>query len=103
MQRSLLLLAVGIFVAAGVRAEAGEIRGIRDLCLDIKGGGAQGAPVVVWDCHGGRNQQWSYDGPRRAIFTRGGLCLDVRNGGGPGTGVTIWTCKSKANANQRWR
>lgn len=39
---------------------ADEVRGIGDKCLDIYGEQkADGAPVVVWTCHGKSNQKWS--------------------------------------------
>ncbi|MET8000044.1 RICIN domain-containing protein [Nonomuraea glycinis] len=58
------------------------------LCLDVQGFRTDsGAPVIVWPCHGGSNQQWQietyYKGPNKGI-TRlvgvgSGKCLDLRN------------------------
>ena len=40
--------------------EKGLVKGIGGKCLDIKGGStADGASVIIWDCHGGKNQQWA--------------------------------------------
>ena len=100
MRRFLLPLAAVICLISGVLAQAGEIRGIHGLCLDIKDGGGQGSSVIVWRCHGRQNQDWFYDGARRAIATRSGLCLDVRGGGGRGADVIVWKCHG--GQNQQW-
>jgi hypothetical protein len=67
-------------------------------CLDVSGGStADGAQVLIWDCHGAANQQWirTAAGELRGI---GGKCLDVfGNGGTNGTRITTWTCNGGAN------
>jgi lysophospholipase L1-like esterase len=67
-------------------------------CLDVSGAStADGAQILIWDCHGGTNQQWTRTsaGELRGI---GGKCLDVNgNGTANGTRVTTWTCNGGAN------
>ncbi|MEV4080427.1 RICIN domain-containing protein [Nonomuraea fuscirosea] len=56
--------------------------------LDVEGFRTDpGAPVIVWPCHGGSNQQWRvseyYKGPNKGIrrieAVGSGKCLDLRN------------------------
>ncbi len=38
---------------------ASEVRGLNDRCLDVAGHSrAEGAHVIMYDCHGGTNQKW---------------------------------------------
>jgi lysophospholipase L1-like esterase len=66
-------------------------------CLDVSGGATvDGAAVLIWDCHGAANQQWTRTaaGELRA----GGKCLDVTgNATANGTRVILWTCHGGAN------
>jgi hypothetical protein len=91
-----------LFAAFSNVGHATEIRGIGNKCLDVSGGGSgDGTPVIIWPCHGGRNQQWNItrSGEIRGI---GNKCLDVSGGGsGDGTPVVIWPCHG--GANQKWR
>jgi hypothetical protein len=33
------------------------------LCLDASGANiANGTPIILWNCHGGNNQKWKFDG-----------------------------------------
>ncbi len=61
-------------VAAGATEIVGRASG---LCLDVRGGAAtDGAPLIIWDCHGGANQQFAHNG---ALSTVGGAkCLRPR-------------------------
>jgi poly(3-hydroxybutyrate) depolymerase len=71
-------------------------------CLDVNGGSqANGAAVVIWDCHGQSNQSWTSTSVQE-LRVFGGKCLDV-NGGGTanGTAVIIWDCHGQTN--QQWR
>lgn len=70
-------------------------------CLDVSGASsADNTAVLGWDCHGGRNQGWWYDGARRSLHTQltQDRCLDV-----PGAAYTagarliIWNCHGGAN------
>jgi lysophospholipase L1-like esterase len=62
-------------------------------CVDIAGASnANGAQALIWDCHGGVNQQWTRTS---AGELRSGLgtCLDVNGGGNAdGTKVQGWAC-----------
>ena len=74
-------------------------------CLDVDAGqaGRNGATVQIWDCHGGPNQQWTWDRDRAAIVSSAGKCLAVRPSevGTRGTRVTVWDCTG--NDNQFWQ
>ena len=83
---------------AGSPVYADEIRGIGELCLDVKGGGGKGTPVIVWPCNGRSNQDWELEG--RMLKTEDGLCLDVKGAGGQGNPVIVWTCHGRSN--QQW-
>jgi hypothetical protein len=66
-------------------------------CLDLPAGNTtNGTPVQVWDCVGGSNQQWWYDG--RIVHVPSGKCLDVP-GWNPanGTPLQIWDCNGGTN------
>jgi lysophospholipase L1-like esterase len=65
-------------------------------CLDISGGNADGAQALIWDCHGGGNQQWTRTAAGELrIF--GNRCLDVSgNGSADGTKIQAWTCNGTA-------
>jgi lysophospholipase L1-like esterase len=67
-------------------------------CLDVSGAStADGAQVLIWDCHGGSNQSWTRSAAGELVGI-GGRCLDVNgNGTADGTRVTTWTCNGGAN------
>ncbi|AQZ63369.1 Alpha-galactosidase precursor [[Actinomadura] parvosata subsp. kistnae] len=71
-------------------------------CLDVSGASqANGAQVVIWDCHTQANQQWTATSAGE-LRVYGGKCLDVNNAGtADGTGVIIWDCNGQNN--QKWR
>jgi lysophospholipase L1-like esterase len=61
-------------------------------CLDISGGDTDGAQALIWDCHGGVNQQWTRTAAGE-LRVFGGRCLDVNaNATADGTKVQAWTC-----------
>jgi hypothetical protein len=70
-------------------------------CLDVSGASqANGAQLIIWDCNGGNNQQWTGTaaGELRVYDTK---CLDALNQATtPGSPVSIWDCNG--GANQRW-
>ncbi|GAA4721125.1 beta-xylanase [Phytohabitans rumicis] len=67
-------------------------------CLDVNGAStANGAQMVIWDCHSGANQQFTQNG--RALQVTG-KCLDAPPNASAGTRVQIWDCSS--GANQQW-
>lgn len=62
-------------------------------CMDVAGAKpGDGTPAQVWDCHGGPNQQFTFEDEQ--IYAMGGTkCLDVSGGSRtPGTKVQIYTC-----------
>jgi hypothetical protein len=70
-------------------------------CLDVADQStANLAPIVIWDCNGGSNQQWTQLS-NGALQVYGNKCLDVPNHAtAPGTKVAIWDCNG--GSNQQW-
>ncbi|TDD18911.1 RICIN domain-containing protein [Nonomuraea diastatica] len=80
----------------------------KQFCLDVAGFRTDaGAPVILWECHTGTNQQWRieeyYKGPnegiRRLVGVGSDKCLDVRNPSGgiffpppDNASIQIWHC-----------
>jgi lysophospholipase L1-like esterase len=66
-------------------------------CLDISGAStAAGAQAIIWDCHGGVNQQWTRTAAGE-LRVYGDHCLDVNaNGTADGTKVQSWPCNGTA-------
>ncbi|WP_169950876.1 arabinofuranosidase catalytic domain-containing protein [Microbispora sp. H11081] len=71
-------------------------------CLDVNGASqANGAQVLIWDCNGQANQQWTTTSASE-LRVYGNKCLDVYGGGtADGTAVIIWDCNGQNN--QKWR
>lgn len=69
-------------------------------CMGLEGGNlSNGSQIMLWDCNGGINQQWVYDGDLfRSRMDRNKI-TDAKSGR-HGTKVTIWG--SHGRANQRW-
>jgi hypothetical protein len=45
---------------------AGELRGVNNLCIDVRGASsARGTRMMLHPCHGGANQRWAYRDPSR--------------------------------------
>jgi len=84
-----------------IGAAVGLINPFSGRCLDVTGASsAAGTPTIIWDCHGGVNQQWTRTaaGELRVFGTS---CLDVFGGRtANGTSVIIWPCHG--GANQQW-
>lgn len=59
-----------------------------------------GASTVTWDCHGGTNQQWYWDG-EQIRSSMNGKCLEIY---GPHLGdqgsVSLWDCNG--GLHQKW-
>ena len=90
-------------LAAGSGGGAtGPLRNVAaNRCLDVNGANqANGTRAIIWDCHGGTNQQWtSTAASELRVF--GGKCLDALNHAtAPGSAVGIWDCSG--GANQKW-
>jgi poly(3-hydroxybutyrate) depolymerase len=67
-------------------------------CLDVNGAnGANGTPMIVWDCHGNANQQFTQNGQALQVL---GKCLNVPTDAAAGTRVQIQDCNG--GANQQW-
>jgi endo-1,4-beta-xylanase len=67
-------------------------------CLDVNGANsANGAQMIIWDCHSGANQQFTQNGQALQVM---GKCLDVPNNAAAGTRAQIWDCSG--GANQQW-
>jgi endo-1,4-beta-xylanase len=67
-------------------------------CLDVNGASsANGAQMIVWDCHGNANQQFAQNGRALQVM---GKCLDAPPNAAAGARVQIWDCGG--GANQQW-
>jgi PKD repeat protein len=67
-------------------------------CLDVNGASsANGAQMIIWDCHTATNQQFSQNGQELRVM---GKCLEVPANAAAGTRVRIWDCSG--GTNQRW-
>ncbi|WP_205650653.1 ricin-type beta-trefoil lectin domain protein [Actinoplanes solisilvae] len=67
-------------------------------CLDVNGASsANGAQMIIWDCHANTNQQFTLSGQTLRVM---GRCLDVPANSGAGTRVRIWDCAD--GTNQQW-
>jgi chitinase len=72
-----------------------------NVCADVLGGNdSQHTPVQAWDCHGGPNQQFEFNG--FTIYALGGQgCVDVTGAGtADGTPVQFYPCNG--GSNQQW-
>jgi hypothetical protein len=71
-------------------------------CLDASGQGTtNGTAAILWDCHGGINQQWNVNADGSITGAQSGLCLDASgNGTANGTLIQLWTCHG--GTNQQW-
>lgn len=71
-------------------------------CADISGGTENHASVVLWSCHGGPNQKWTYNASTKALVNpQSGRCLDIpESSDRDGTQLQIFDCNSTAA--QQW-
>ena len=77
------------------------LRGVgSNRCLDDPGRNTtNGTQLIIWDCNGGTNQNWTYTSANQLQVL--GKCLDANNNGTTaGTKVVIWDCTG--GANQQW-
>ncbi|WP_271007675.1 lectin [Paucibacter sp. B51] len=78
---------------------SGQIRGKDGLCLDMSGRVERGTEAIVFNCHGGNNQRFTWS--NRGELRVGGMCLDVAEGNREdGARVIAWPCSG--GVNQRW-
>lgn len=71
------------------------------MCMNAKGTGRSGSPVILWPCTGARNEIWSHNATGEYVLKANGLCLDdpsysTRNG----TQLDVYRCTR--GANQHW-
>ena len=89
-------------------AEALLVDGNSGGCLDVLGESREpGAGLIIYDCHGGANQRFSYPAEGQTgeirVYTGEGspLCVDAWGAGTEnGTRLVVWTCHG--GANQQW-
>ncbi|MBU2669606.1 RICIN domain-containing protein [Actinoplanes bogorensis] len=87
----------------GTSSGSSVIRGAgSNRCLDLAGWGtADGNDIILWDCHGGWNQQWRRNG-NALVNPQSGKCLDVQAAGtANGSAVWLWSCIPNGPA-QQW-
>lgn len=68
-------------------------------CLDASGT-ADGAAAVIYQCHGGTNQDWTFNSSDQIVVSNSGKCLNSASGGAQDAAITITTCSSSVN--QKW-
>jgi hypothetical protein len=71
------------------------------MCMNVKGKGASGSPVILWSCTGSGNEIWTHNAAGEYRLKASGMCLDdpaysTTNG----TQLAVYHCKDSAN--QRW-
>ncbi|MFD8705537.1 non-reducing end alpha-L-arabinofuranosidase family hydrolase [Kitasatospora sp. NPDC059648] len=96
-------LAAALVAGPAQAATSGALRGAGSgRCLDVANASrTDGAPLQVYDCWNGTNQQWTLTSDNR-LTVYGDKCLDVPgHATAAGTRVQIWTCTGAAN--QQWR
>lgn len=78
----------------------GTIHGPGNLCLDMQGDRVnQGAPAIIYNCHGKRNQVFNWT-PRGELIVAN-MCLDIAGGSNAnGAQVIAWPCNG--GRNQQW-
>ena len=105
----LLRTAAALLAAAALTALAPSSAGaqtaplvsqLNSKCIDVPGGNtASGTRLVMWDCHGGSNQQFTRTGAGDLRIA--GKCVDASGGRGwNGDHIVLWDCNG--GANQRW-
>lgn len=103
---SLGLLAAGAAITAPAASAAVSTAALRGAdsgrCLDVPGGKTEsGTELMLWDCNGGSNQQWSYDTTTKSLGVYGNKCLDSESGSAVnGTPVLIRDCTG--GTTQQW-
>ncbi|WP_380284256.1 RICIN domain-containing protein [Kitasatospora purpeofusca] len=80
-----------------------EVRAVHSgKCLEIADWRTDdGAPLRQWNCTGGDNQKWRFNGDGTIVNVHSGRCLEVPGWNfQPGVQVGQWTCHG--GANQKW-
>lgn len=76
----------------GNQANAGK-------CLDAPDPNHEGGRIHLWDCHGGPQQQWQWQGQQ--LISSGGKCLEVSDPYLDGAFIYLATCAD--NNRQYWQ
>lgn len=73
------------------------------LCLDVKHGTpGNGVDIVLWSCHGGRNQDWSLTAEAQyRSRANNKYCLDI-DGANAGSGKKIHTWNCDGGSSEKW-
>ncbi len=90
-------------IVRGGQAAADMIVGAgSNRCIDVAGGAsADGTRVQLYDCHGGPEVRWTWQGAS-LVNAKTGKCLDVSGAGtAAGTAVQLWTCNG--GGAQQWQ
>lgn len=94
-----------IFIIYGYAASpnTAPIKGVAGKCLDNKANRVKkGNAIQLFDCNGGRAQQWSMPGNGTIQLGSSGYCLDVKYAGTkPKTPVWLWPCNGTVA--QQWK
>jgi hypothetical protein len=98
------IVATAVVVASPASAATanGALRGAAsNRCVDVPNfTAANDTQVMLWDCTGTDNQQWTPTSSKQ-LLVYAGKCLDARlPNNAPGTKVIIWDCNGQAN--QQW-
>jgi alpha-galactosidase len=88
-------------VTPGQVSAAALVNAASARCLDDPGASTgNGTGLIVWDCNGAANQQWTATTSQLLMVL--GKCLQARdNQTTPGTAVEIWDCSGAPS--QQWR
>jgi len=70
-------------------------------CMDMGTNLSNGAPVALWDCWGGANQHWYWNGEeiRSSVNNK---CMDMQNNLSNGAPVVMWDCWGGVNQHWYW-
>ena len=75
-------------------------------CADAEGGGpSKGTDIHLWDCHGGNNQRWSWQGSTLRIASNTSMALDISDaawGAWNGQDAHLWTYHGGWGQTWRW-
>jgi Ricin-type beta-trefoil lectin domain len=96
------LLGALIFFGAGCRpTDAAQIVITNSVeCVDIPHGqAADGTPVLLFNCHGSPNQQWTIANGQ--ITGLSGVCLDVM-GSAPNDGAQVIIVHCNGRSSEKW-
>jgi lysophospholipase L1-like esterase len=67
-------------------------------CLDVaNSNNANGVQPIIWDCNGGANQSWTFNGQSIQAL---GKCLDAPVNAAAGAKTQLWDCNG--GTNQQW-